>query len=128
MLDLLLRGDIIFTGPQTALGLVVLFLSVKQAVELYTRPDLPAADHKKLLAPILQVGIFTFFFGILGQAVGILSALQAIKRAGNIELRILLGGIQEMMIAPVYGLVIFLVSLVSWSILRHRYEQLHPSA
>lgn len=127
MYDFLALGGLMYTGPQTVCGLAMVALSAKKALDLFVRPHKPE-NHHRVLTLILQLGVFAFFLGILGQALSIMAALQAIKSAGNIELHILLSGIQEMMIAPVYGLSIFLVSLAAWSALRYRYEQLGTAA
>lgn len=127
MYEILVRGGLPFTGPQTVLALVMLALIAKKGLDLFVWPDQPLEEHRKMLTAILQIGIFAFFFGVLGQALGIMMALQAIREAADISLAIVLDGFGISMIAPVYGLIIFLVSLASWSVLQYRYNQLAES-
>lgn len=124
MYEILVRGGLPFTGTQTVLAFVMVALIAKKALDLYVWPDQPLQGHRKMLTAILQIGIFCFFFGVLGQALGIMMALQAIRAAADISLAIVLEGVEVSMIAPVYGLVIFLVGLASWSILHYRYNTL----
>ncbi|MBN2807376.1 MAG: MotA/TolQ/ExbB proton channel family protein [Prolixibacteraceae bacterium] len=75
-------------------------------------------NAKKLSEAILFVGSFAFLLGILGQAVGIIEALDAIEAAGDVSLGLMAGGFKVSMIAPMYGFMLFIVSFVIWFIFR----------
>ena len=111
-----------FTLPQTICLVVICLLILKKVGDVYVHTDLPRAKKSKMINAILQLGIFSFFFGVFGQALGILQALRAIEQAGDVSPAMIFGGIKVSMYAPVYGLGIFLVSLVAWSILKNRVD------
>ena len=120
MFSFLVEGGLLFTGPLTLCGLAVVALTFRKAMDVFGGDDLSLAERKRGLHAILQIGLFSFFFGILGQAVGILGALKAIEQTGTVSPAMLSGGLQVSMIAPVYGLVIFLIALAAWSLLSNR--------
>lgn len=75
-------------------------------------------SSKALSESILFVGSFAFLFGIFYQALGMVQALNAIKAAGDISMALIAGGLRVSLIAPLYGLVLFLVSYIFWFINR----------
>jgi biopolymer transport protein ExbB/TolQ len=50
--------------------------------------------------------------GILAQTIGIYQALVAIQQMGNVSPAIIFGGFKVSMIAPMYGLIIFVITLI----------------
>jgi len=71
-------------------------------------------NAKKLSETILFIGSFALLTGILGQAVGIMGALDAIEVAGDISLGLMAGGFKVSMLAPFYGFVLFIFSFIVW--------------
>lgn len=67
---------------------------------------------------ILLFGSLALMVGILGQAVGLFEALTVIEKVGDVSMSLMAGGMRVSMIAPVYGLLVFLVSLLIWGLLR----------
>ena len=122
MIKFIHDGGLYFTGPQTVLLLVILGLTARKVIDLYVNIDTPVAAQKKGINAILQIGVFCFFFGVLGQATGILRALHAIEQAADISPAIIFKGFQVSMHSPVYGLGIFLISLIAWSVLKNRLD------
>jgi biopolymer transport protein ExbB/TolQ len=63
-----------------------------------------------------SIGLFAMVTGILGQLIGIYGAFSAIERAADISPAIVFGGIKVSMIPTVYGIVIYLFSILLWFI------------
>ncbi len=61
---------------------------------------------------ILIAGSLAFMLGILGQTIGIYQALIAIQQAGDVSPAIIFGGFKVSMIAPMYGLFVFVITLL----------------
>lgn len=79
-------------------------------------------NAKKLSETILFFGSFAFLLGILGQAVGIMQALDAIQVAGDVSFGLMVGGFKVSMIAPMYGFMLFILSFIVWFVYRSMNE------
>ena len=113
----------VFMTPLTLLGIGALLLMGKKIVDVYIKAQGPAARHRAMVNLVLQIGIFTFFLGILSQAIGLMQAFSAIEQAGgDISPALLVGGLKVSMIAPVYGLMIFRVAVIGWAALKFRLD------
>jgi len=55
-----------------------------------------------------------FMLGILGQVLGLYQAMSAIQQAGAVSPALLAGGFQVSLVPPMYGLILFILSLVSY--------------
>ena len=71
----------------------------------------------KRLLFIRTAGAIALVTGILGQMVGLYSALTVIEAAADISPTILAGGLKVSMITPIYGMIIFLISYLLWAVL-----------
>ena len=121
MSDLFYAGGM-FMWPLAFLGLAALVIAIKKAADVFGDPEEAASYHRPMINAVLQIGIFSFFFGILSQAIGLIGALQAIEMMAEISPSMLAGGLRVSMIAPVFGLLIFLGCFAFWSILKYRNE------
>lgn len=119
MIELFKAGGIFMT-PLTLLALGIVGLIIKKGVDVFGGAPAPASKHRRAIQVILQLGILSFFLGILSQTVGLFQALQAIERVGDVSPSLVAGGLKVSMIAPLYGLIIFLVAFLSWSVLKYR--------
>ncbi|HMB91856.1 MAG TPA: MotA/TolQ/ExbB proton channel family protein [Rhodothermales bacterium] len=113
-----------FMWPLVLIALVLMGLSIKKAIDLFQRTDQSAEDLKKGLQAIWQLGLFCFFWGLLSQAVGLYQMLSAVEAAGDVSPALLAGGLKVSLIAPIFGLIILVVSLVVWFLLQLRYRSL----
>lgn len=55
--------------------------------------------------------------GILGQLIGLMEAFSAIERAGDVSPAILAGGLKVSMITTLYGIFIYMLSIIIWFLL-----------
>lgn len=78
---------------------------------------------KSGLGLILLFGSLAIVTGFLGQAIGLISAFNAIEAAGDISPALVAGGLKVSMIAPVYGTLLFIFSLIFWGALKEMYTR-----
>jgi len=72
----------------------------------------------KLLDLILMAGSVAASVGIFSQIVGIVQALEAIRAAADISPQIVMGGAIVSFYAPVWGFMVFIISLLFYFILK----------
>lgn len=107
MIDLLRSGGLLFTAPLTVLAGLVLLLAARCAIIIYKGGDASSA-----LKALFHTGLFSFFFGILGQTLGLYQMMGAVERAGDVAPALLAGGIKVSTISSLYGLIIVAAALV----------------
>ncbi|MGF7138346.1 MotA/TolQ/ExbB proton channel family protein [Roseimarinus sediminis] len=116
MLRHLYEGGIWFMLPiylMYAVNLVLLAILLAGYIRKQQRKN-----AKRMSEAILFFGSFAFLLGILGQAIGIMQALDAIQAAGDVSLGLMAGGFKVSMIAPMYGFMLFIVSFLVWFVYR----------
>ena len=77
------------------------------------------ANKKKTLHKLgygRSIGLFAMITGILGQLIGLYAAFSAIEMAGDINPVLVYAGIKVSMIPTLYGIFIYLLSLLLWFI------------
>lgn len=99
-----------FMTPITIAGLVAIGLAVKALMETIKETSYP----DRLVKSVPLAGSAAFALGLLAQAVGLYQAMGAIEAAGDISPAMLAGGFKVSLIAPIYGLILFVVSLLIW--------------
>jgi len=107
--------------PITILGVVMLSLAAVTLMKAFGS-DADTGLLRRLNTIVLQLGIFTFFVGILSQAIGLMQAFRAIQEIGDVSPALVAGGLYVSMIAPVYGLIVLLVSIACWSVARYKID------
>ena len=66
----------------------------------------------KAPAWVKEIGIIAFVFGLISFLIGFYVAADTLSKAGDIPQKIIWGGFQIAIITPIYGLIIYFVSLV----------------
>jgi len=117
MKDLFYMGGPLFMGILTTLLIILLAISVYFFLRISSGKtvDIPNFSHK--LTYVKSVGLFTMITGILGQLIGLLDAFKAIESVGDISPAMLAGGLKVSMITTLYGILIYLVSILIWFLL-----------
>lgn len=59
-----------------------------------------------------EVGLLALSVGILGQIIGLYSAFQGIEQMGQVSQQMMAGGLKVSSITTVYGLLIYILSIV----------------
>lgn len=115
MLDFHITGGMPFMIPLslllvTNLGLIViLFSAAMQKKQL----------NSALLELVRQIGLLALVWGILSTVIGLYQAFGSLSQmTETLPLNVIMGGLQVALITAEYGLIIFVVSLVSHVVLR----------
>ena len=61
---------------------------------------------------VKEIGLMALITGILGTLVGMFGAAESIQAAGDVSQGLLWGGIKVALITILYGMIIYLISLV----------------
>ncbi len=84
------------------------FISGYKSVQLSRETILRRLGYGK------SIGLFAMIIGILGQLIGLYDAFAAIEKMGDISPSMVYGGIKVSMITTLYGIFIYLASLILW--------------
>ncbi len=63
-----------------------------------------------------SIGLFALVTGVLGQLIGLYSAFSYVAQMGGVSPKMMFGGIRVSMISTLYGIFIYLISLLLWFI------------
>jgi hypothetical protein len=118
MKDLFFRGGPVFMGILTILLVITTAWIIYHFVIGYNSKQ---ANHKKFIRRIeygKSMGLFAVITGIMGQVIGLSAMFNAIEnslRKGNeVKPELIFEAIQVTMICTLYGILIYLLSLVLW--------------
>ena len=101
-------------GILTAVLAVILILAIFYAITIVRKDYKELSIIRSRLKYIKSLGLFAMVAGFLGQMIGLFSAFTAIQQAQDISPAIMVGGLKVSMIAPMYGILIFLLSYLVW--------------
>jgi len=111
------------------MGILTALLAVLLAVIVYFTTSIASGNaagklnFRHQLTYLKSIGLFIMITGILGQLIGLMSAFKAIERVGDISPPILVGGLKISMITTLYGILIYLFSILVWFLLDLWYHQ-----
>ncbi len=105
---LLHDGGMFFMFPILIMLLLVLFLAVKNVLEI-RKQGFPSKKYNKL---INSVGLLTLVWGVLGQLVGLVAAFDKIELLGEISTPMLAGGLKVSALPTIFGFFVFVVSRI----------------
>ena len=117
MKDLFYMGGPLFMGILTTLLVILLAITAYFAITIVSGKTSAKKNFRHQLTYIKSVGLFTMITGILGQLIGLMEAFKAIERVGDISPGILAGGLKVSMITTLYGIFIYLFSILIWFLL-----------
>lgn len=107
MIDLLFEGGILFMSILTISLAAVLGLTFSSFIKKDT--------SRRRIDLIKSVGLFALVFGILGQFIGLYTALQAIAAMNDsMSPNMLAEGLRVSSITSIYGMIIFVISYLIW--------------
>lgn len=114
MKDLFYMGGPLFMSILTILLIIVVIWIIFHLVKFYSSKETDKVKTLRLLKYGRSVGLFAMVTGILGQLIGIYMAFSAIEMAGDISPAMVFGGIKLSMISTMYGIFIYLISILLW--------------
>ena len=104
MIELFQMGGVLYMSILSILLLGVVIASVRS----WTKKD----TNKKDEDLVRSIGLLACITGIFGQLTGLFQAFGIIEEVGAISPALLVGGIKVSMITTIYGLLIYMISLV----------------
>jgi putative Mn2+ efflux pump MntP len=123
MANLFYMGGALFMGILTTLLVVMLATSIYFLISIASGKASDRPNFRHQLTYVKSVGLFTMITGILGQLIGLLEAFKAIEQVNDISPAILAGGLKVSMITTLYGIFIYLFSILIWFLLDLWYNQ-----
>ena len=114
-----------YEGGPTFMSLVYLmwimvFILAIRFIFLY-RGNKNPQKLKRTNDDILFFGSLAFLIGITGQMVGLIAAFDAVQRIIDVRIipQALAGGLKVTFIAPVFGIVLLILSTIIWFVFRN---------
>lgn len=118
MQELFIKGGPFFMGLVSILFIITTAWFIYHFVNAYTSKNTNPDKAIRKLGYGKTLGLFTLIVGITGQMIGFISMFQAIEDgvAKGLEITpvMIYGAIKVTMIVTVYGLLIYLLSLLMW--------------
>lgn len=111
------EGGYYFMIPIVTIWVIVFIIAITGFIRYFSGTEPTKLRKNNNL--VLFLGSFAFLYGLLGQIIGLLAAFKAIEAAYDISPAIIAGGLRVSFLAPVYGFVIFIISLIVWFINRN---------
>ena len=93
MLDYFYMGGPLFMGMLTLIFIALVVAAV-------------------LKKDVKEIGLLALALGFLGQLIGLMGAFEGIEAMGGVSQSILVGGLKVSSITSIYGLLIYIVSLI----------------
>jgi len=116
MKDLFFMGGAGFMSILTLLFITVIAWFVYH-FSLFISSAQNAENTLQKLSYGKSIGLFSMITGILGQLIGLYYAFSAIERIVNISPAMVFKGIKVSMIPTLYGILIYLISILLWFLL-----------
>ena len=116
MKDLFFMGGALFMGILTLLLIITTTWIIYQFVKTYNSEQ---ANQEKCLRRIAygkSMGLFAMVVGILGSLLGLSIMFSRIAEVDVVIPKLVYEGIKTTMICPIYGILIYLFSLLLWFI------------
>lgn len=109
-------GGPLFMGILTVVLIAMIAWTIYHFLPVLLNKEINVAQTASKLKHIKTIGTFGVVTGILGQLVGLFAAFDAIEQAGEVAQGLLAGGLKVSTITTIYGVLIFLFSLLLWFI------------
>lgn len=114
MKDLFFMGGAGFMGILSIL-FVIMVLWMVYHMSRYIGGKAPSKE--RALRKIEQgraIALFALICGVLSQLIGMYSAFDLIQTVGDVSPSVVMGGVKVVMITTIYGLLIYLISIILW--------------
>ena len=119
MTELFFKGGPFFMGILSLILLMLFIISVIFFIHVSTRKIINSEETLRKINTVKSLGIFALIIGILGQLIGLFSAFRAIRFGEVDESPTLVAeGFKVSMIPTVYGILIFIFSIILWFFLK----------
>lgn len=114
MKNLFYEGGPLFMGMLTVVLIILIAWVAYHFLPVLFKKEADSVKSKSHLKHIKTIGTFALITGILGQLIGLISAFDAVEAAGGVPMAMLMGGLKVSTIPTVYGIFIYMISLILW--------------
>lgn len=114
MKDLFLLGGPVYMSILTVLLVIMIAWIFYHFIAGYYSQQTIREKVLRKLGYGKSIGLFAMITGIFVQLIGFYKAFSVIEKAGDISSGLLYGGIKKSMITTLYGIFIYLFSLIFW--------------
>ena len=104
-------------GVITAVFIIMVVWAIYHFLPVLLKKEFDPVKTADRLKHVKTIGSLAMVLGILGQLIGLMAAFDAIEQMGNVSQSLLAGGLKVSTIPTVYGILIFIISLIIWIIL-----------
>ena len=101
-------------GILTGILIIMIAWAVYHFLPVLLKNEIDSSKIRSRLKYIKTIGTFAMVTGILGQLIGLIQVFDILEREGDISQSLLSGGLKVSLIPTVYGILIFLFSLLLW--------------
>ena len=115
MIHLFNQGGPLFMGILTVILAILLFVFIKSLFK-----ELEVNELHQSIKWLKSIGTLGLVVGILGQLIGLFEAFSAIAVSNKISLNIVAAGLKISMITTLYGMMIYILYLITSMILRRK--------
>lgn len=113
------KGGVPFMLPIYILGVLAFILTAFLFYKVFSGRETKPRVFKNLREYILFLGSLAFLWGIFGQTTGIAGIMRCIVEFGEpVPPGLIAGGFGVTLIAPAYGIAIFIFSYIVWFVAR----------
>ena len=113
-MKLFYMGGPLFMGILTAILIIMIAWAVYHFLPVLTSKEINFSSTKSKLKHIKTIGTFALITGILGQLIGLYQAFGIVEKMGDVSQSLLAGGLKVSTIPTLYGIFIFILSLILW--------------
>jgi hypothetical protein len=124
MKNLFFMGGTLFMSILTMLLVLMIAWFIYHLVVVFYSKGLSFEIVLRRMAYGKSIGLFAMITGIFGQLIGLYEAFTAIEKAGDISPALVYAGIKVSMITTLYGITIYLISLLIWGLVSILIERL----
>jgi hypothetical protein len=114
--ELYYRGGPGFMGILSILFVIMVAWIVYHFIVAYSGQKMNLETALRKLGYGRSIGLFALVAGFLGQLIGLSHAMSIVAQMGGVSPGVLAGGVGVSMICPMYGVLIYLISLILWFI------------
>ncbi len=114
LFKLFIGGGLIKMTIVSVFGLLMFFFLIRKILIMIRKNKY----DPQTLTYILVFGSLSFFSAILIHLTSLSKVMELIQETGNMTMTRLAGGYKVMLISPIYGLTVFIFSLLAWGILK----------
>jgi len=114
--DMYHQGGPGFMGVLSLLLVIMVAWIVYHFIVAYSGKKMSIEKALRKLGYGRSIGLFALVTGFLGQIIGLLQAMNYVNLMGSVSPKMLAGGVGVTMVCAIYGILIYLISLILWFI------------